>query len=226
MFIDPNDALISQLKRIADAASKGAPSPWLDWLRTVASFVAGLVTVFFGQWIQGRASDGREQKKIRRVVYLELSKNFIELNSIVSPYWAKSGKSILKKMRWGVLNSFITFEGEHLMVGNPAVFYQLEEGEILKWIYHWFHRLDVPKIDGSSKFGLAELRGPLSFFSDCFRKYPAFCRYLKKMVPDASFVLIQNATTQYEHIFSVEELVDSGLMEIIENGSQHASDPT
>jgi hypothetical protein len=213
MLFDPNDALIHELKRIADAVSKPAPSPWLDWLKTLASFIAGLAIAYFSQQFQSSTSDRREKRKMRRIVYFEISKNFMDLNSIVSPYWRKDGTPILKKMRYKILNQgFLTFEGELYMKENTAVFYQLEEGEILKWIYYWFHRLDIPKIDGSNKFGLAELRGPLSFFSDRFRDYPVFRRHLKKMISPTSFKFIENTTKCYKHVFSMEELIDSGLM--------------
>lgn len=216
MLLDPNDALIHELKRIADAVSKPATSPWLDWLKTLASFIAGLAIAYFSQQFQSSTSDRREKRKMRRIVYLEISKNFIELNSIVSPYWKKDGTPILKKMRFSVMNQgLFTFDGELYMNGNTAVFYQLEEGEILKWIYYWFHRLDVPKIDGSNKFGLSELRGPLSFFSDRFREYPVIRRQLKKMISHTSFELIENATKRYKHVFSMEEMVDSGLMRVV-----------
>src|SRR5580693_5767702 len=100
MFLDPNDAIVQQLKRIADAASKPTSSPWLDWLKTIASFVAGLVTAYFSQEIQTITGDRREQTKLRRIVYVELFKNFLELHSIVSPYWKEDGTPILKKMRF------------------------------------------------------------------------------------------------------------------------------
>jgi hypothetical protein len=39
-------------------------------------------------------------------------------------------------MRFRVLNQgFLTFDGEPYMSENTAVFYQLEDGEVLKWIY-------------------------------------------------------------------------------------------
>ena len=41
MLVDPNAELLKQITRIADALNaKGAsPSPWLDWIKTLASVI-------------------------------------------------------------------------------------------------------------------------------------------------------------------------------------------
>ena len=210
MFIDANDAVLHELKRIADAVSKPAPNPWFDWLKTLATFILGLATAFLSQRLQGWLADDREQKKMRRVVYLEISRNFIYLDSMVAKNWNDDGTPILKKSRWDILNPFLTFDGERLMNEDKKLFYELKEGEVLKQIYYWFHYLDIPKSDGTNRFGLSEMRGPLSFFSDRFRAYPAVRRYLKKLLPSVDFEFIERRTKVYKHLFSMEEMVDSG----------------
>lgn len=224
MFIDSNDVLLNELKRIADAVSRPAPSPWFDWLKTVASFVLGLATAFISQQLQGWLGDNREQTKMRRVVYLELSRNFIELDFMIARNWNNDGTPILNRMRWTILNPFLTFDGERLMNEDKKLFYELKEGEVLKQIYYWFHHLDIPKSDGTDRFGLSEMRGPLSFFSDRFRAYPAFHRHLKKLLPAVDFEFIEKRTKLYKHVFSIEEMVDSGQMEVIDRSSRTGDD--
>ena len=158
MFIDPNDAVLHELKRIADGVSKPAPNAWLDSLKTLATFILGLATAFLSQRLQAWLADDREQTKIRRVVYLELSRNFIELDFMVAKNWNEDGTPVLNGVRWNILNQFLNFDGERLMNEDKKLFYELKEGEVLKQIYYWFHHLDVPKADGTNKFGLSEMR--------------------------------------------------------------------
>jgi hypothetical protein len=224
MFIDPNDAVLHELKRIADAVSKPAPSSWLDWLKTLATFILGLATAFLSQQLQGWLGDDREQTKMRRVVYLELSRNFIDLDFMVAKNWNDDGTPILNGVRWKILNPFLTFDGERLMNEDKKLFYELKEGEVLKQIYYWFHHLDIPKADGTNKFGLSEMRGPLSFFSDRFRAYQTFRQHLKKLLPAVDFEFIQQRIRLYKHVFSTEELVDSGQLVVVDTNSRAPGD--
>ena len=161
---------------------------------------------------------------MRRVVYLELSRNFIDLDFMVAKNWNDDGTPILNGVRWKILNPFLTFDGERLMNEDKKLFYELKEGEVLKQIYYWFHHLDIPKADGTNKFGLSEMRGPLSFFSDRFRAYQTFRQHLKKLLPAVDFEFIQQRIRLYKHVFSTEELVDSGQLVVVDTNSRAPGD--
>ena len=134
--------------------------------------MVGACTAYLSQLWQSRTSANKEQTQMRRIVYTELGKAFLDLDSLVARHMTTTGEPILHKLRIRVLRNTCAYDGEAYMKQSPAIFYQLEEGEILTWIYHWFHTVDAGS-DGGKTYGLAQMRGPLSFFSDCYRKYPA-----------------------------------------------------
>lgn len=84
MLADPNTDLLNQLTRIANALSKPSPSPWIEWAKTLASFVAGIALTYIGIALQGSLGDRREQRKMRRIIYVELTNSFRYLFSMVS----------------------------------------------------------------------------------------------------------------------------------------------
>ena len=151
---------------------------------------------------------------MRRIVYTELARCFLDLDVVVRDNVEPNGDLILKGQRFSTLQNLCNFDGESYMKNNPAIFYQLKEGEILKAMYHWYHRLDGNLL-APPKFGLTEMKAPLSFFSDCFRNYPLIRRYLKKFVPSMDFRYIEDSTKRYKHRSTVEELVDSGVLKAV-----------
>ncbi len=154
---------------------------------------------------------------MRRIVYRELAKAFLDLDGLLAGQITAAGEPILHRLRITVFRNICAYDGEVYMKQNPAIFYQLEEGEILTWIYHWFHNVDAGS-EGRTIYGLAQIRGPLSFFSDCYRKYPAIKKWLKEYVPASDFEYIDGATKRYKHSYSFQELADSGMVEIVDQG--------
>jgi len=65
---DPNSEILRQLTRIADAATAPHTSPWIEWLRTIVSFIAGLLSAYVVDLLKNRSSDRNEQSKMRRIV--------------------------------------------------------------------------------------------------------------------------------------------------------------
>ena len=216
MLADPNDVIIQQLTRIANAVSKPAPSPWLDWLKMIASLVAGLGIAYLIQLLQGRTNDSREQRQMRRIVYRELAKGFLNIDFIMREYTGPDGNLILNRQRLRVFQNFCSFNGEAYMKGNTATFYQLGEGEILTSIYYWFHQIDGSSEAGGPVYGLAQMKAPLGFFSDCYRKYPDLKKYLKQFIQADDFRYIDEATRRYKRASTWEELEDAGMIEIVE----------
>jgi hypothetical protein len=91
LFADPSGDLIRQLTRIADALTRSQPSPWLEWTRNLFSFVAGTVTAFLSIEVQARLGDARERRKMRRIVYSELTNSFALLYDLWVNVDAPSG---------------------------------------------------------------------------------------------------------------------------------------
>jgi len=148
MLIDPNAEVLRQLTRIADALSKSGPSPWVEWARTLASFVAGIALAIFSISFQALAGGKREQRKMRRIVYRELADAAIYIYEIVTnfpqrktepgPEDIKRGFKDPPSMR--ILNPPWTFEGEDYMGENRSVAYELPEMMFLKRMYLELHR--------------------------------------------------------------------------------------
>jgi hypothetical protein len=70
--------------------------------------------------------------------------------------------------------------------------------------------------EGGLVYGISEFRAPVAFFSDCYRKYPAFRRHLRRTLPREDFLFIESATPIHKHMYTMEELVDSGQMRIVD----------
>lgn len=208
MLVDPNSELIKQLTRIAEAASAPHTSPWAEWLKTIGSFIAGLATAYISDLIRTRSSENSEQTKMRRIVYCELASCFLSLNSAVG------AETTLRGVRYKVFKDLCPFDGEAYMKNNPAVFYQLSEGQILTAMYYWFHRVDGGGIENPRTYGLSEMKSPLGFFSDRYREYPIIKKNFKKILPKSDFAIIDHTVKRYKHGATIEELVDAGVMRI------------
>jgi hypothetical protein len=214
MFADPNSELVRQLTRIADAASAPHPSPWIEWFKTLASFAAGIFAAYLSDLLRTKHGAQTELNKMRKIVYYELGRWFIELHAIVGH------ETRLRKMRLKVWQNFGTYDGEQYMRDNPALYYQLSEGYVLKAMYYWCHRVDAgegPFPDNGRTYGLTELKGPLRFISDVYRKNPIIRKNFKKFLSKGENALLKKAAGRYERVIPMEELVDSGLVRIVED---------
>ena len=149
---------------------------------------------------------------------MELARGFIEWESLLQEHVKPTGELILTGMRMRINSNLCTFTGEAYMKEHPTTFYQLEEGVLLTHIYIWFHRLDPDsEIDppGKHGYGLVQLKGPVAFFSDYYRKYPAIRKHLKRFVSASEFKYIDAATKRYRHVYTAEEMQDSGMLTLI-----------
>lgn len=210
MLTDSNAETLRQLTRIADAVSAQHTSPWWEWLKTIASFVAGLLTAYLSDMIRSRSSERSDQSRMRRIVYSELAQCFLMLHS-----WVGDEKT-LKGQRYTVFKNLCDFDGEAYIRQNPAIFYGLPEGQVLTQMYYWFHRVDGGGLENPRTYGLAEMRAPLRFFSDRYRNYRILRKNFKKVLADNDYRLINNAVREYEKLATLEEMVDSGLITVVE----------
>ena len=194
---------------------KKRPSPWLEWTKTITSFVAGLATAYVSQLLQGRLSDRREQSKMRRLVYSELAESFIQLDSMVRAVSSAPPPGGPRARGLSVLQNLFTFDGESYMKENRAIFYELPEGTILTWLYEWFHRLRA-----GESYPLAIFKSPLGFFSETFKANPILRTYFKRFAGADKFRIIEEAVQRYEHKLTLGDLIDSGMLV-----PAHASEP-
>lgn len=217
LVIDPNSEILRQLTRIADAATKSSGSPWLEWVKTIASFIAGLYTAYLSDLMRTRSSDRKEQTRLRKIVYYELARCFLDIHALVGT------ETKLRRVRFQVMKELCAFDGEAYIKQNPAIFYSLPEAELIKGLYHRFHNVGPGDSKVPKKYGLVEMKAPLGLFSDCFRTSAIFKKNLKKLIDSHEYSVIENAVKQYKFSFTMEEMVDSGLMEIIDPSKQESS---
>jgi hypothetical protein len=211
MIADPNSELLKQLTRIADAMSKTGISAWLDWIKTLAAFILGIITAYLSLLLQGRASDRREQSKMRRIVYSELAQCFVLLDSMVRN--TPPGRGARYEMR----QDLCAFDGESYMKENRVVFYELPEGAVLTWIYYQFH-----SVRAGGTYGLVEMKGPLGFFSEKFKEYPALKSNFRRFAQAGDFRIIQEAVKLYKWSATIEEMVDSGMLVVVPKSAPDA----
>jgi hypothetical protein len=222
IFSAPDNEMLRQLTRIADAVSTAHASPWIEWLRTIASFIAGVIaailTAYLSDLLKKRSSDEDEQSKMRRIVYQELGRDFLEIHSMIR------GETKLRRARYTVLKNLCSFDGETYMKQNPAIFYGLSEGQALTWIYGSFHGIDAGGKDDRRVYGLAQMKAPLGYFSDCYREYPTLRKHFKKVLSAHAYALVDDAVKSYRFLFTIEEAVDSGIMEIVDEPAEKNRD--
>lgn len=211
-MIDTNltPEILRQLTRIADAANTPHASGWTEWFKTIISFVAGLFTAYLGDLMKNRSSDVNDQNKMRRIVYYELAQCFLILHSMVG------AETELKKQRYSVFKNLCSFDGEAYIKENPAIFYGLSEGQTLTQMYYWFHRVDGGGFTNPQTYGLSEMKAPLRFFSACYREQSILRKNFKKILENNDYQIINSAIKGYERTATLEEMVDSGLFEIID----------
>jgi hypothetical protein len=172
VLVDPNADLVKQLTRIADALSKPSPSPWTELAKTLVTFALGIATTYFAIWLQGRLADKRAQRKMRRIVYTELSSSFIQLCELVddvrataeSPRKPNSAGEIFPPMA-RILNSPFTSAGEEYMNQNHSVSYELPEMTILKRMY-----VELGRLSSDKTVALGDLEMPLVRFGREFKR--------------------------------------------------------
>jgi hypothetical protein len=199
---DPNAELLKQLTRVANALDKTGPSPWLEWVKTLASFILGVITAYVSLWLQGRSSDRREQNKMRRVVYSELIQAFLSLDNVIRAKALVTGGPV----RYQLFQDVCAFDGEAYMKANHAIFYGLPEGTDLTWMYNWLH-----KIPAGGVYGLVEMRAPLGFFCERFRANRVVRNNVKRFASRAELRVIEEAAKIYSRSATFEEMVESGL---------------
>lgn len=185
MVVDPNTDLVNQLTRIADALSKITPSTWTEWAKTLASFVTGVVLTYFGIALQGRMGDMREQRRMRRIIYLELTNSFLYLSGLAScvrptqksPSLPNSEGEI-RPPTFKILNPLFTFEGEEYMRQHQSVSWELPEMPALKRMYG-----ELNSLSPGNSVPIGALEIPLVHFGRAFKNdalikdnFRAFCR--------------------------------------------------
>jgi hypothetical protein len=147
MFTDPNAEILKQLTRIADALGKPGPSPWVEWVRTLSSFVAGVFLTMLSIRLQAMSHDTSEHKRMRRIIYRELAGATLELFGIVRGFSGKKTEVKPEDIKKGykdppllrIVNPPWTFEGEDYMRQNKSVAYELPEMVFLKRMYFELH---------------------------------------------------------------------------------------
>jgi hypothetical protein len=171
VLADPNADLLNQLTRIADALSKPSPSPWIEWAKTLASFVAGIALTFIGIALQGKLGDMREQRKMRRIIYVELTHSFLCLFDLASGLRAETKSARVPNSEGKIhppsvqmVNPPFTFEGEDYMREHRSVSYELSEMVALKRMYD-----DLRLMSPGQTVMLGELEGTLMNFGKAFR---------------------------------------------------------
>lgn len=132
-------------------------------------------------------------------------------------------ETTLRKMRFHVFKDLCPFDGEAYIKQNPAVFYGLPEGQILLQMYYWFHRVDGGGLENPQIYGLAEMKAPLRFFSDRYRKSPILKKNFKSILPN-DYKALDFAVEAYKSAATLEEMVDAGLLELIKR--PESSGPT
>jgi hypothetical protein len=151
MFSDPNVEILKQLTRIADALNKPQPSPWVEWVRNLASLIAGGLLAMFSIKLQTKAHDTVEHKRMRRIIYRELAANTLEVYGIVRAFSNETVVAGPKDVKRGykdppafeILNPPWTFDGEEYMQQNRSVAYELPEMVFLKRMYVEFHHFEA-----------------------------------------------------------------------------------
>jgi hypothetical protein len=211
-----NPEILRQLTRIADAAN-ASHAGWTEWSKAIVSFIAGLFTAYLGDLIKNRSSDANDQDKMRRIVYTELAQCFLLQHSMIG------AETELKRHRYGVIKNLCAFDGEAYMKENPAIFYGLPEGQTLTQMYYWFHRVDGGGLQNPQIYGLAEMKAPLRFFSKCYQGQSILRKNFKKILESGDSLAMDCAVKAYERPSTLEEWVDSGVLEIVETPQSHES---
>jgi hypothetical protein len=207
MFADPNSELLKQLARIADALSKTSPSPWIEWARTLASFVVGMAVSYFSIMFQNTTGDRHEQRRMRQIVYRELTESILQLCSFVDnmsgmkPRVSSSGS--IRQPSFQIMNPPFTFEGAEYMRQNHDVSYGLPEMIMLKRMYEDYRRFSPGK-----SVSIGEFKAPLVRFGQAFSKHPIIRKNFKRFAGD-DFPSIQSIANHFaDYKIRVEEIME------------------
>ena len=175
MPTDPTTDLIQQLTRIADALSKSGPTVWTEWVKTLATFVLGMVATYTGIWLQAQTGDARERKKMRRVVYTELTNSVLWLFDLADglpkagpPKVSTNSEGVTtvetQPPGYKVFNSPFTFEGFDFMKQNHNTAYELPEMAVLKRMY-----VELERWTPGYSISRGQIEGQLVRFADAFK---------------------------------------------------------
>ena len=209
MLVDPNADLLNQLTRIADALSKATPSPWTEWAKTLASFVAGIALTYFSIALQGRLGDRREQRKMRRIIYVELTNSFLYLYELASSTHTMKG-SPRKPNSAGeihppmvrLINPPFTFEGEDYMRQHNSVSYELSEMATLKRMY-----VELSRLSPGKTVTLGELEMPLVHFGMAFKSYAVIRNNFRRFAGKDLSAIEAVANHFADHQVKIEDMV-------------------
>jgi hypothetical protein len=209
VVVDPNTDLLNQLTRIADALSKPGPSPWTEWAKTLASFVAGIVLTYLSITLQGRLGDMREQRKMRRIIYVELTHSFLCLFDFASglretkkPVRSPNSAGEIHPPSVRMVNPPFTFEGEDYMREQRSVSYELSEMVALKRMYD-----DLRLMSPGQTVTLGELEGTLMNFGKAFRGDEVIRNNFRKFA-GKKFGTIEAVANHFaDHKLKAEDLV-------------------
>jgi hypothetical protein len=209
VLADPNTDLVKQLARIADELSKPGSSPWTEWAKTIASFVAGMALTYFSIALQGRVGDKREQSKMRRIIYTELANSFLYLFEMASglratkksPGRPNSAGEIHPPMV-RLINPPFTFEGEDYMRQHHSVAYELSEMAALKRMY-----VELSRLSPGNSVSLGDLEIPLVHFGMAFKSDAAIRNNFRKFAGKDYDAIEAIANHFADHKIPIEDLV-------------------
>lgn len=210
LLSDPNGDLVQQLTRIADSLSKARPSPWLEWATTLSSFVAGIGTAFLSIELQARLGDARERRKMRRIVYVELTNSyhslyemFVNVDSLHARPWKPNSKGEIHPPGVQLINPGFTFDGQKYMRDNGSVCYELPEREELMRMYE-----DLGRLAPGSEASIGDLQVPLVHFGVMYKRSKVIQDNFRRFSGESRKSIEAVANRFADHQIPIEDLVN------------------
>jgi hypothetical protein len=230
MFSDPNAEILKQLTRIADALSKPQQSPWVEWVRNLASLIAGGLLTMLSIKLQTKAHDTVEHKRMRRIIYRELAANMLEIYEIVRACSIRTMDPGPKDVERGykdppsfkILNPTWTFDGEEYMQQNRSIAYELPEMVFLKRMYFEFHGFEA-----GSTVPIGHFKSVLKKISSGIKTDPLVRKGFKKFADADVYESIHAIADHFVDMkLPIEEFVRQVFKEdLADNQRQARTDP-
>jgi len=169
-----------------------------------------MATTYFSIALQARSGDKREQTKMRRIIYVELTASFIELDSMVWNVRSVDRKPRLPNSKgeihppsMRVLNSFFTFEGEEYMRQHHSVAYELPKMVELKRMYKGLSHFSPGNI-----VSVGALEVPLVKFRKVFKENVVIKNNFRAFASGEDFTAIERIATHFaDHVIPAEDLL-------------------